>query len=722
MSFDPSELRRVHSHNSNFQTESANGLCDQWAMGPVNLQSETPDSSLMSEPLLKSVSHNGDFRTETTNKLWDLWGMGPVNLQSQTPSSPVISGPFMESDTNSDDQDTMNQDSMVPIIPADDFSLIEQMEQLGRLLEERRSFRERFRLPHEPRTRPFKPTTHMLPIERTSDFKYTPLTNGHFRLVALHPGRGMTDLQCTLFTLRFDLVPSYEAFSYAWGDPTRLHRVRCGNGDITQGKMIFPLGPNESIKVSPNLRDALYRLRWEDDFRLLWIDAICIHQDDDREKDDQVQRMAEIYSKAAKVLIWLGEEDNETRDAFNFIEQLTKREVWLRTKYPNLQEEEEPLRTFGVRPWLMPKSSPGYVPVELWEAFRKLLRQRSWFMRTWVFQEVIMAKEASVHCGSQVVDWNTFYKACALISDLGIHNFDIYSSSVSQGEQASEMVQGIVIKGVIREARRSAASLNRSDRDLGNWLSYAKLESLLISTRFSSCLDPRDKIYALLSMVADKKNIPRVDYGLSVRDSYVNVAKYWVETNLRNTDNLSIFFSSVQTANPLHRLPSWVPDWSTPPVAQRLGAEDTLCAAGDTLASMHFVPHETSSTFFKPAEVHFFDYHVTNSVDFVPNRNESENYYHKDTSLEAVGFCVLEVKATERRRTLSYENEHAELIKEFQDPYPTTTESYSEVYPKVVNPRGAADFHRQPVDKDNLKFWEYITEPKKNLTKDMVNI
>jgi hypothetical protein len=65
------------------------------------------------------------------------------------------------------------------------------------------------------------------------------------------------------------------------------------------------------LAVTKNLHAALFRLRDRSLERILWIDALCIDQKNVEEKGQQVQLMAKIYSKAARVLVWLGEtEDN----------------------------------------------------------------------------------------------------------------------------------------------------------------------------------------------------------------------------------------------------------------------------------------------------------------------------------------------------------------------------------------------------------------------------
>lgn len=53
--------------------------------------------------------------------------------------------------------------------------------------------------------------------------------------------------------------------------------------------------------MKPNLYAALYHLRDLEETRVFWVDAICINQDDVREQNEQVSKMAEIYSMADNV-------------------------------------------------------------------------------------------------------------------------------------------------------------------------------------------------------------------------------------------------------------------------------------------------------------------------------------------------------------------------------------------------------------------------------------
>ena len=79
--------------------------------------------------------------------------------------------------------------------------------------------------------------------------------------------------------------------------------------------------------IAVNLHDALVRLRDEDEDRILWIDAICINQDDKQECGHQVQQMASIYENARQVIIWLGEATNSTDLLFDSLRAL-ERQAW----------------------------------------------------------------------------------------------------------------------------------------------------------------------------------------------------------------------------------------------------------------------------------------------------------------------------------------------------------------------------------------------------------
>ena len=139
-------------------------------------------------------------------------------------------------------------------------------------------------------------------------FTYIALGSPHLeiRLLELLPGTGKDKVHCRL-SARLSELPTYEPLSYFWGPPTHTIEIFV-NGD--------------SFLVTRNLGAALTWLRRPDAARVLWVDAICINQEDKLEKRDQIPLMADIYQRGKQTIVWLGEHDRRTGRAFAMLENL----------------------------------------------------------------------------------------------------------------------------------------------------------------------------------------------------------------------------------------------------------------------------------------------------------------------------------------------------------------------------------------------------------------
>lgn len=93
-----------------------------------------------------------------------------------------------------------------------------------------------------------------------------------------------------------------------------------------------------------------------------------INQEDVAERSRQVQKMADIYKNASKVIIWIGEETRSTHLAFNYARQLAQARRTLNV----LAFDDNMLSQHG-----LPKTRD-----KAWEALGQLV-QRPWFSRAW---------------------------------------------------------------------------------------------------------------------------------------------------------------------------------------------------------------------------------------------------------------------------------------------------------------------------------------------------
>jgi hypothetical protein len=127
-------------------------------------------------------------------------------------------------------------------------------------------------------------------------FQYRPLDSAQneIRLLRISPAlHADSTIHCQIFHTSLDNAPLYEALSYAWGDRSGLHKIHIGS---------------TSVHVTPNLDHALRRLRPKpgDPELVIWVDALCINQEDIPERSIQTSKMRTIYQNAEKVSIWLG--------------------------------------------------------------------------------------------------------------------------------------------------------------------------------------------------------------------------------------------------------------------------------------------------------------------------------------------------------------------------------------------------------------------------------
>lgn len=120
----------------------------------------------------------------------------------------------------------------------------------------------------------------------------------YIRLLKLEPADSMSvPIRGSVIKCPLIQAPKFEALSYVWGDASLVMPILLGDCLIT---------------VTMNLWSALCRLRSHDTLRILWIDALCIDQGNSKERNSQVQMMREIYQSADRVIVWLGEEDENS--------------------------------------------------------------------------------------------------------------------------------------------------------------------------------------------------------------------------------------------------------------------------------------------------------------------------------------------------------------------------------------------------------------------------
>ncbi|KAJ4376509.1 hypothetical protein N0V86_006621 [Didymella sp. IMI 355093] len=207
-------------------------------------------------------------------------------------------------------------------------------------------------------------------------YTYRPLlaAENSIRLLQILPGAPDTDIQCQIidYTIRNEQVSGlFEALSYVWGDAADRRPIYVSD-HVTSGR----------LDITSNLYVALQHLRDPALPRLMWIDAVCIDQENLAERASQVNSMANIYSYARQVVVWLGIADDDSGDILAAIEDtadLCRRLPPSSVKIP----ESTQCRTHQQAVYQRALSN---------------LLDRPWFSRIWVLQESAAARLILMKC------------------------------------------------------------------------------------------------------------------------------------------------------------------------------------------------------------------------------------------------------------------------------------------------------------------------------------
>ena len=320
---------------------------------------------------------------------------------------------------------------------------------------------------------------------------YKPLQPGCIRLLEFLDDSG---LNLTIGEQHLDIPPPYYALSYAWREGEE------GNDAARQHEIAIN---NEATRVQRNLYDALTHIGSivrENNHRI-WVDFVCINQDDIFERAQQVQLMKKIYEQANRTCGWLG---------LPYDDQKTKLAVALMKSFFEFTESFGPEETSDeAHAWLSRR--PGFPGEEhggtwaAWEGMSQLFGRTYW-QRTWIYQEATV-KSVTFVCGKHFfhIAWLQATLICArLYRDLP--GFPESFKFIDYDSPVTRMLD-------VRD-RRVAFRKHRRIED-------ASLTTLINELRRTSCTDARDKVFATLPHAVDVTTEQlRVDYRKDLLEVY----------------------------------------------------------------------------------------------------------------------------------------------------------------------------------------------------------
>ncbi|KAE8341836.1 hypothetical protein BDV24DRAFT_150937 [Aspergillus arachidicola] len=287
------------------------------------------------------------------------------------------------------------------------------------------------------------------------------------RMIRLLPHEDKSaPIQCELFN--YDLSETgggkhlYQAISYVWGSELKPESI------ILNGC---------TFHVTTNLHTALLYLRNRQLERTLWVDAICINQDEEDqgvEKSKQIPLMRTIYAQAERVIVWLGDATENGDKALEAIRCLV--------------EEKDTTSNLN--------TSKNY------DACLRLL-QRDWFSRIWVLQEVGVARYIHIMCGSVCIKGHIFCD--------GLSRLRLSSDLLSRIGPVAYLIRG---------------ALYRPEYELDS-RGFISLGELIGMYHHHEATKQHDKVYALLGLSADPiTDALRPNYNLPWQEVFKEITSY----------------------------------------------------------------------------------------------------------------------------------------------------------------------------------------------------
>lgn len=371
----------------------------------------------------------------------------------------------------------------------------------------------------------------MAPDQPKYQYKPIDLATDAIRLIRLVRGSSPDPVRCELLQSYLDRsigVP-YEALSYVWGDePDDKATLKIVNEDLTI---------SGDLEIYPNLYEILSYLRFEQEDRILWIDAICIDQrkhcaDATQERNHQVGQMTLVYENAWRVLAWLGNIKPDMVKLLRLADDLDKKiflgSTGMASSGNTLTDQFEALgRARGYR-----SMDDFLVEGRMSSAMSEIL-DLPWFRRTWIIQEVASAKSGLLLAAEEDPKFHDIPASVPMRSFALLPS--IMRSEFTHHTQA-------ILDIMPRAGQR---------RD-GWWKEKPDLVTLLRKFRNSECCEPRDSVYALLGICSDKiaKTVLIPDYEMPL------------ETLLRNTLSYVLFGEVLDPGS--YELPAEAM-WNLPP-------------------------------------------------------------------------------------------------------------------------------------------------------------
>jgi hypothetical protein len=299
------------------------------------------------------------------------------------------------------------------------------------------------------------------------------------------PTEEAIQVSCELGIRSLYECPEYIALSYHWGDHKSTRPI------LLEGRI---------IQVTTSLEAALQELIARG-VTVVWVDALCIDQGNDYRKVFQLRQMGTIFSKAKKVIAWLGPAAEDSDNAMQALK--------------TMHESDGAGRHDA--------------------AIAQLLKRQYWD-RVWIIQELAKALRAEVWCGIRMLVWHNFFMG----AQKWLSTSELWASDIDHPI--------LTLKYFCDEERKCRMGAAR-----------ILLSTAMVRTLHTRATLKRDRVYALLGLSRDgAEAVPTPNYVQSDEQVFNSILKHMIVKQCQ----LDLMFLAGLGRNN-GSSPSWLPTWDS---------------------------------------------------------------------------------------------------------------------------------------------------------------
>lgn len=362
---------------------------------------------------------------------------------------------------------------------------------------------------------------------------YEPLNeDGYIRCLELQPGQGNEHLTAYLRLAHLggrQNPARFETISYVWGDPELRDIILC-DGQVRH--------------ITSNLGDALRSVRLQDRTRSLWVDQICIDQNNPQEKGRQVLLMGRIYEESTRTLVCLG--NNDAQNAKLVRDVLDEADAYIQQTFRDTNAS-------GTEFPLLESNHPLYSDTR-WNLLA-ILFQQSWFERGWVIQEAALGSDVTLLWAGIEIEW---------LKLLEVHEWICYKAPRLLLSSLELRLSHLYTDAFQYHRADLAAALYphpvRPPNEQGS-----NILTILHQATKLKLADPRDRIFAFLRL----RTMPiardfLATYQPNYEQPHLEVYRHFAMKYLQATSDLDILHFVIPNDEALQdEHGSWFPRWDT---------------------------------------------------------------------------------------------------------------------------------------------------------------